>query len=166
MSIIQKDKICKSCGELKKIFSRGRCKFCATKEDSKPLRKASPKAAEKRKEERKDFPKFFQDAIEKLKLNPVCQNCGCRISADYNGHHNVSHLLSKQKYKSVSTHPDNYVFLCSSKDAEGRNCHGYFDDHIKARPNMPVYAIAKEKYLKIRDEVLEFGNERTIFEEN
>lgn len=166
MSIVQKDKICKSCGELKKIFSRGRCKFCATKEDSKPLRKSSPKAAEKRLEERKDFPKFFQDAIEKLKLIPICQNCGCRISADYLPSHNIGHVLKKSFYKSVSTHPDNYVFLCSSKDTEGRNCHGYFDDNIKDRPNMPVYPIAKEKYLKFRDEVLEFGNERTIFEEN
>jgi hypothetical protein len=166
MSIQQKSKTCKSCGESKLIFSRGRCKFCATKEDSKPLRKSSPKAAEKRLEERKDFPKFFQDAIEKLKLNPVCQNCGGKINANYNAHFNVCHLLSKGKYKSVATHPDNYVFLCSSKDPNTNYCHEGFDGNIKDRPNVPVYPIAKEKYLKFKEEVLEFGNERTIFEEN
>lgn len=164
--IKQKKKICCVCGQETFIFSKKRCKLCATKEDGKSLKKFTEKAAEKRKEERKDFPKFFQDAIEKLKLNPICQNCGCTISADYNGHYNVSHLLSKGKFKSVSTHPDNYIFLCSSKDNNGKNCHAYFDDNINDRPNMPVYPIAKEKYLKFRDEVLEFGNERTIFEEN
>lgn len=166
MSIQQKPKTCKSCGESKHIFSRGRCKFCATKEDSKPLKKATEKSKEKRKEERKDFPKFFMDAIEELKKNPVCQNCGCRISADYLPVHNICHLVNKSKFKSVSTHPDNYVFLCSSKDVIGKNCHGYFDDNINDRPNMPVYPIAKEKYLKFRDEVLEVGRERSIFEEN
>jgi hypothetical protein len=166
MSIQQKPKTCKSCGESKYIFSRGRCKFCATKEDSKPLKNATEKSKEKRKEERKDFPKFFMDAIDKLKLNPVCQNCGGKINANYEPSWNIAHILLKAKFKSVSTHPDNYVFLCSSKDPNTNYCHEAFDSDITNRPNMPVYTIAKEKYLKFRDEVLEFGRERTIFEEN
>lgn len=164
--IKQKKKICCVCGQETFIFSKKRCKPCATKEDGKSLKKFTEKSKEKRLEERKDFPKFFQDAIEKLKLNPVCQNCGGKINANYEPAWGVCHLLSKGKYKSVATHPDNYVFLCSSKDPNTNYCHEDFDGNIKDRPNMPVYPIAKEKYLKFRDQVLEFGNERTIFEEN
>jgi len=166
MSIQQKPKTCKSCGESKLIFSRGRCKVCTLKEGKNSIKKSTEKSKEKRQEERKDFPKFFQDAIEKLKLNPVCQNCGGKINANYEPAWNIAHILLKAKFKSVATHPDNYIFLCSSKDPNTNYCHEDFDGNIKDRPNMPVYPIAKEKYLKFRDEVLEFGNERTIFEEN
>lgn len=164
--IKQKKKICCVCGQETFIFSKKRCKPCATKEDGKSLKRSTEKSKEKRREERKDFPKFFMDAIEELKKNPVCQNCNCQINTDYNPSWNIAHILSKGKYKSVSTHPDNYIFLCSGKDASGKNCHAYFDEYIVDRPTMPVYSIAKEKYLKFRDEVLEVGRERTIFEEN
>jgi hypothetical protein len=140
--------------------------MCATREDTKPLKKFTEKSKEKRKEERKDFPKFFQDAIEELRKNPVCQNCLQPINANYNAHFNIAHLLAKGTYKSVSTHPENYVFLCSWKDNTGNDCHKYFDDHILARPHMRVFKLAKEKYLKFKDEVLEDGREKYIFDEN
>ena len=166
MSIQQKPKTCKSCGESKLIFSRGRCKVCTLKEGKNSIKKSTEKSKEKRQEERKDFPMFFLKAIERLKLNPICQNCNCQINAEYNPSWNIAHILAKSKYKSVSTHPENYIFLCSGKDASGKNCHAYFDEYIVDRPTMPVYPIAKEKYLKFQDEVLEVGRERTIFEEN
>lgn len=165
--IQRKKKICTSCGEEKYIFSKKRCEMCAKKEDRKPLKRYTEKSLAKRKEERKGFPKFFQDAIEELKRNPVCQNCGLPISADHNASWNIAHLLSKGSYKSVSTDPYNYVFLCSSKDLGTPNdCHKYFDDHVLSRPTMNVWKIAKEKYLRFSDKVLEVGVERTIFEEN
>lgn len=155
MSIVQKDKICKSCGELKKIFSRGRCKFCATKEDSKPLRKASPKAAEKRKEERKDFPKFFQDAIEKLKLNPVCQETGAYIYNPSSVH--CAHIFPKRKYKSIACNIDNIIFLTWDKHTE---LDSYLDcmDMDRVRERFPkVFNIMRDRFLTLEPLIEEQG---------
>lgn len=162
----RKKKICKSCGNERFIFSKGRCEFCAKKEDAKPIRKSSDKAKEKRKEERKDFPAFFYKAIEQATSNPICQNCLQPINASFNTHWNIAHILAKGTYKSVSTHPDNFVILCSSKDNTKNDCHKYFDDHILSRPQMRVFSIAKEKFEKFKDQVLEDGVEKSIFEEN
>lgn len=162
----RKKKICKSCGNERFIFSKGRCEICAKKEDAKPIKKITDKAKEKRREERKDFPAFFQKASKEVERNPFCQNCLQPIKAYFNPYWNVAHILNKGTYKSVSTHPDNFVILCSSKDNTGNDCHKYFDDHLLARIHMNVFKIAKEKFEKFKGQVLEDGIEKSIFEEN
>lgn len=106
------------------------------------------------------------DAIEQLKLNPYCQNCGVKINVSIHPTNNIAHILSKMRYKSVSTHSSNYVFLCSGKDNLGNSCHEKFDNYISDRPNMPVFKIVLEKYKTFSEEVLEYGKEKSIFEEN
>lgn len=162
----RKKKICKSCGNERFIFSKGRCEFCAKKEDAKPIKRITEKAKDKRREERKDFPAFFEMAAVEVRRNPFCQNCGQPIKASLSPHWNTAHILNKSTYKSVSTHPENFVILCSSKDNTGNDCHKYFDDHILARIHMNVFKIAKQKFEKFKDQVLENGIEKDIFEEN
>lgn len=42
-TITVKAKKCKSCGDMRPLFSRGRCQQCAKREDFKPLKKVSDK---------------------------------------------------------------------------------------------------------------------------
>lgn len=148
------------------------CTICKNTIDKKttsrtPLKRFKPKTKEKRKAERVGLPKFFDDAIEELKRNPVCVNCGCKINANYNPHWNIAHILPKSKYKSVMTHPENFIILCSSKDQEnGIDCHTRFDNNIMDIPSMPCFPMAKEKFEKFKPDCLERGKIFTIFEQN
>lgn len=146
------------------------CTFCKNKYDGKvkpkkPIAKFTQKNLEKRKEVRKDLPKFFTQAMQLLKLNPYCQNCGCKINVQLHPVNNVGHILSKSHYRSVMANPFNYVFLCSSEDnVDGKSCHYDFDNKILERPYMPVFEIVMAKYRLFKDDVLEQGKEREILE--
>ena len=141
------------------------CGYCKQKHDGRSIKQITDKTKARRKEERKGLPKFFENAIEKLKKSPVCQNCGGRILWWKHPVNNIAHILAKRNHKSVMDHEDNFVILCASKD--GMNaCHEAFDSRILNRPGMKVFPIAKKKYESFKSEVLENSNERRIFEEN
>ena len=139
------------------------CPVCKEKYDShsplKPstrLRRITPKTQARRKEERAGYPKFFRLSIEELKLSPTCQNCGGSINYDYEPVRNIAHILPKQRYKSVATHPENKLFLCASKD--NRNaCHERFDSGVSSMKEMPVFPLAIKKFQKFKGEVAENG---------
>lgn len=131
------------------------CTPCKSKHSSKASKKFS-KAKEKRKQERADLPEFFTAAIEELRLNPVCQNCGGRINSTYEPVRNVAHILPKQRYKSVAAHPDNRLFLCAGKDSQ-QSCHERFDSGISAVVEMPCFTLVVEKFKKFQDKVTERG---------
>ena len=140
------------------------CGYCKQKYDGRSIKHSSEKAKTKRKEDRKGLPSFFSKATQEVKANPICQNCGCKIRWWSHPVNNVAHLLSKSRYKSVMSNENNYVILCSEKDL-GNGCHELFDTKISERPNMKVFPVALEKYKKFREEVLENGKEKIIFEE-
>lgn len=147
------------------------CQGCKQKIEGikKKVSKLKPynkKTMDKRKEERKGLPEFFKEAIEYLKENPNCMNCGCSIETEYQPHWNVCHLLEKSKYKSVMTHPLNYILLCSSKDPWGNNCHEKFDERVSERPFMECWDEAKRNFEILKPFVLEKGKTFRIFEEN
>lgn len=71
----RKEKLCKSCGEMKFLFSKGRCKYCTAKEDSKPI----PKVSEK-EEQRLEAYSVFRDGY--LTLNRICEVCKEAESCD------------------------------------------------------------------------------------
>jgi hypothetical protein len=141
------------------------CGYCKQKYDGKSIKPITEKRKKKRKEERKGLPEFFSYAIEKLKLSPVCQNCGGKIRWWSHPVNNIAHILAKRNHKSVMDNKNNFVILCASKD-EGECCHEKFDNRINDRPNMPVFEITKKKYLSFKDQVLEKSNEKRIFDEN
>ncbi len=161
MTIARKKKVCKTCGEEKYIFSKGNCEFCSKKTYSN-IKSYTPKAKVKRQEERKDYPEFFAKAIEELKKHPYCQNCGGEINVNLHPVNNIGHILKKSKFKSVATHPENYLILCSEKD-NIFNCHERFDNHINDRPNMECFTLAYRKFKKFEEEVVERGKEFSIF---
>lgn len=93
--IKQKLKACKECGKECYLFSKGRCKYCASKSYVK-----------KQTKERQDF---FQKHVELLKKNPVCQQTGDYISTP--SKINIAHLLPKRNHKSVAENDLNVIYL-------------------------------------------------------
>jgi DNA-directed RNA polymerase subunit RPC12/RpoP len=148
------------------------CAGCKHKVEGviKPRRALKPfttKNREKRKAERARLPMFFENAIIDLEEKPMCQNCGHKINTRYEPIRNIAHILPKSKYKSVMAHPQNFIFLCSSKDREdGLDCHHRFDNSIRSIPNMLCFGPAKKKFEIFKDEVVERGIIFRIFEEN
>jgi len=148
------------------------CQACKSKLEGKvkvrsKLKPFSDKNKQKRKETRSELPDFFNSAIEELQKNSTCCNCGRKINSSYMPHWNIAHILPKQKYKSVMSHPLNWIPLCSSKDSDGvSDCHNYFDSNILEIPNMQCFKYAKEKFDKFKGEVIERGKIFSIFDEN
>lgn len=140
-------------GEFK---GRKACPPCKNKNESKIPKKPASKTKEKRKQERSGLPEFFAAAIEELKMNPVCQNCGGQINVHYEPVRNIAHILPKQRYKSVMAHPANKLFLCAGKDFQ-KACHERFDSGISSMAEMPCFALAIEKFKKFQDKVTERG---------
>ena len=113
-----------------------------------------------------DYTNFFKYAIEVMNKVPYCENCGGKIDMSYNTYWNIAHILPKSKYKSVATNPYNNLFLCSSKDNTGRDCHREYDNNIEDIVNMPCFAEAKRKFEIFKPNILERGKLFRIFEEN
>lgn len=126
--IQQKEKICSSCGLFKKLFSKGRCKSCTQREDSKPLKRTEikkkpysiPKQSQKSREAKKEQSKirtlFFDYMINKFNENPICSETGLFINNVTRW--NVCHILPKRFYKSVECKEDNVILLCIDKHTE------------------------------------------------
>lgn len=128
------------------------------------LRPFTQKSRDKRKEERARLPEFFENAIKTADRSPYCDNCGRVLNLNYNPHWNIAHILPKQRYKSVMTHPFNWISLCTTK--EDGDCHYKFDNNINDIPKMPCFEKAKRRFKTFRSEVLEKGKIFTIFDEN
>lgn len=151
----------------KKVCPSCKVKYSEVKYPTRnSIKKVTSKTKERRREERSGLPLFFKNAIEDVRHNPICVNCRCRIEVNHNLHWNVAHILPKSKYKSIMSHPDNYIILCSSKDSEGQDCHSKFDNSIENMPKMHCYQEAKTKFLKFKNKCLERGKIFTIFETN
>lgn len=140
------------------------CPVCKVKYDKghKGMKKQTEKNRDKRRRERSGLDKFFKDAIEELSKKPFCENCGRMLNMNYNPHWNIGHILPKQRYKSVMSHPDNWIGLCTSK--EGGDCHHKFDNDISSIENLKCFEKAKRKFDKFKDQVLERGKIFDIFE--
>ncbi len=120
-----KKKICIICNELSYIWSRKRCKSCASKEDASPIKKVSDKkkASFHKSNELSPYCAYHVSQLEK---NPYCINCWERIQAS---HFHVAHVLPKAKFPSVKANLDNAVYLCTSVLGGDQNCHYMFDDN-------------------------------------
>lgn len=150
----------------KKVCSGCKQRFDGKVMAQKPIKKFTQKNIERRRSERKGLSEFFNLLISVLKVVPRCQNCGCEIKHWLHPVNNVAHLLSKSHYKSVMANPNNFVFLCDSKDNPdtGKSCHYDFDNKINERPLMPIFDVVLTKYQMFREEVVEQGKEREILE--
>ncbi len=163
--IKQKKKICKSCQTEQFLFSKGRCKSCASKEDSKPIKKQTEKNKIAKKAKRDLLAPFFEKHENIIKSKGLCcQECGNKLVASY---WEVAHVLSKTKYKSVMTDDDNVLYLCAGLNGE-KNCHKKFDseqNNLEKLKTYSIFALLKERYNLLKDKVTERGRELEILEQ-
>jgi len=96
------------------------------KKQKKPLKKVSDKKIAELKADtvvknREDLEKWFEDIKDKHwgKNGGYCEcmECGFLIPSNYS-RHATAHLLPKKLFKSVASHPLNYLILCA-----GNGCH-------------------------------------------
>lgn len=102
--ITRKKKICNVCHNESYIFSRGRCKPCASKDYG--FIKQSP-ATQKRKSGKQDVTEFFKGLL--ADVAPICEESGTKIRML--SHWNMCHILPKRLYKSIATDRRNIVVL-------------------------------------------------------
>lgn len=122
----------------------------------KPIPKITQKTKEKRAAERSELPAFFERAISLLRQKPVCENCGCNINAYLHPVNNCAHIIAKQHFKEVMTHPQNLMFLCTEKDHpydKPKSCHGQYDNKVKERPAMPVFPLSVRRYNAFKEQI-------------
>lgn len=120
-----KKKICNVCGENTYIFSKGRCKICASKDYAKKTQENKSKTPKTNSVEKSNLSPFFSYHISRIEKNNICQICQCKITPS---HFHVAHILPKSKYKSVSNNLDNALYLCTSI-LGGNGCHETFDNN-------------------------------------
>jgi hypothetical protein len=107
--IERKKKICKECNKLDYLFSKGRCKACASKSYAK-----TPKISDKTKDNIKVNKIYYQVQIDtnkaKNKGKCICEECGCEIKTPSGK--NVSHIISKGSNVALYLEPTNNFVLC------------------------------------------------------
>jgi len=121
-----------SCGHYDFNFSRNRCKSCSQKQDAKPISKLSKKRESElesvgesmQPKGNAELQRWFQDRHKEMK--GFCQHCGWQTEKGKSSYKcSIAHILPKAYFKSVATHPDNWIELCFY----GKSCHTNFDDH-------------------------------------
>jgi hypothetical protein len=146
-TIKPKLKPCKSCGLPSRIFSRGRCRSCARREDYKPIKKVS----ENKKEEisvsgGSELDRWFAD--RRKEMIGFCANCGKKSEkhSDKYFKFSIAHILPKAYFKSVATRPDNWIELCFWGD---NSCHTQMDNKMLDLVEMSCWNEIVIKFQKI-----------------
>lgn len=152
--IKQKKKICKSCGNERYIFSKGRCKQCTVIEQRVKLNNNSKNKKDQSLEN------FFNALIEKCAYS---EEDGTPIPNPNKS--NICHIFPKRKYKSVSTDFDNCIFLTFDQHTQFDN---YLDklDFANLEKNFPnAWDKVITRVKKLLPKITETGRLKTQFEE-
>jgi hypothetical protein len=85
-----------------------------------------------------------------MEMTGRCMHCNgdtmiLNKDADSKFHYSVCHILPKNLFPSVSTHPDNWIELCYY----GKSCHKNFDDHMIDIVDLNCFGIVIERFVKI-----------------
>lgn len=146
--IQRKKKICKVCGNEDFIFSKGMCKFCASKNYKAPSPSVKPK------KNKMDLNNFFIQKIEQLLKLGKSEESGKAIPHPTRA--NISHLFNKRNHPSVAYHPDNYVFLTIDEHSELDNKCLDVNDFIELIKRFPVASrLILERMERVRQSVTE-----------
>lgn len=115
--------------------------------------KVSPKRAAKIKEERaqrkaaggNELDRWF--IARRKGMTGICQHCGGKSTKDDDKYFKFSicHILPKRIFKSVATHPDNWIELCYFGDS----CHTNMDNATLDLIDMNCFDTIIERFVKI-----------------
>lgn len=90
---------------------------------------------------------WFSDKMQSSE--PICENCGSEINK-FNTtwwHGSQAHILPKNKFKSIRCHPHNHMVL----SMYNCSCHGQYDSSWENASKMPVFELAKKRFLLFKD---------------
>lgn len=127
--MVQRKKICVTCNKLDFIFSKGKCRACASKAYKKPKQVFKPK------ENKVDIDNYFVDRITELYKLKKSEESGKPIL--YPNRANIAHLINKRNHPSVSYHPQNYVFLTVDEHSELDNKCLDVNDFVQLQKRFP-----------------------------
>ena len=145
MSQIQiKKKRCKGCETDQYIWARGKCKKCVAKEQTvkiNSVRQIGSKGSG-------DLQRWFED--RRKEMDGVCKHCGGQTQAfDDNYKCSVAHILPKAYFKSVATHPSNFVELCFY----GKSCHTNLDNYMLDLTELNCFDEVIQKFVKMYPDI-------------
>jgi|688.fasta_scaffold573585_3 hypothetical protein len=99
--------------------------------------------------------RWFVDRHKEMK--GVCSNCGKKTQKDtLNYKCSIAHILPKAYFKSISTHPSNWVELCFY----GNSCHTNFDNNMLDITELNCFDEVIEKFIKMYPEIDESERRR------
>lgn len=91
--------------------------------------------------------------------SPICENCGMGISKFGAGWHgSQAHILPKSKFPSVATCHLNHMVL----GMYNCGCHGQYDSSWFNASKMPVFKIAKSRFLLFEHIITSMEERRRI----
>lgn len=155
-----------------KISRKGYCRSHQYLKESFDRRSITQRGIDKHKEEQKKRPKGwfneefiadqagFEAAAEEQEsdiwlwfkrqrkyMKGVCEHCGGKTERDNDKtfHFSIAHLLEKSKFKSVATHPENWIELCYY----GNSCHTNFDNKMINLIDLNCFDSVIDKFVKI-----------------
>lgn len=118
----------------------------------KPIAKKSAKKLKQEAEEKvikkaggAELDRWFQD--RRKEMTGRCWHCGgvsCKKSNDYYKF-SIGHLLPKRLFKSVATHPLNWIELCFWE----QSCHTNFDNNILDITELNCFDTVVERFIAI-----------------
>lgn len=157
--IVIKDKLCKcGCGGSGRIFSKGLLKSCWMREYGKPIARQSlkVKVISEKDESGAELQRWFEDRHKEL--TGRCKNCGGKTQKGQPNYKcSIAHILPKAYFKSVATHPDNWLELCFY----GVNsCHTQMDNKMLDLIDMNCFEEIITKFVAIYPHITQHEKRR------
>ena len=160
--IERKKKMCKSCNEEQYLWSRGRCKACAYKEDgSKKISPISKNKTIEKKEKKEKLDPYFFYHISKCTRS---ENSGVPICSPTKA--NICHLIDKGRHPSIMSNLDNAIYLTIDEHTRFDKLlfEHRFSDIEKEMPNAWMIALPRlAKIIPMCDENTKFINAITEY---
>jgi hypothetical protein len=117
----------------------------------KPIAKKSAKKLAQEAEEKavrttgggSELDRWFK--ARRIEMEGVCLHCGEKTTKHQDQWYKsgVAHILPKNIFKSIKTHPLNWIELCFWKN----NCHGNFDNHMIDITELNCYDLVIERFI-------------------
>ena len=123
----------------------------------KPIAKVSEKKKRQLQEEKAtnkskgggEKERWFK--ARRLEMSGTCMNCGGKSCKHQDSWYQCSicHILPKNLFKSVATHPKNWIELCFWE----KNCHANFDAHIIDITELNCYDVVIERFIAMYPDI-------------
>lgn len=81
----------------------------------------------------------------------ICANCGSKTTKNNDTYfkHSIAHLLPKRLFKSIATHPDNWIELCYFE----KSCHANYDSHTLDLIDLNCFDEAIRKFVAMYPDI-------------